>query len=334
MSNTGLQQQQAIDAASLRRCLGTFVTGVTIVTTIGEDGSPQGFTANSFTSVSLTPPIVLVCLAKTANSFADFMSCETFAINILSEEQRSTSNRFAKKGESKFEGVEWRAGVTGSPMLVDSMSVLDCTLRERIDAGDHVILMGEVVAMEAKSKRPLVYAQGSYVSLSIQQDLLTNTSASGTTVGCIALRKDKILLVKRPSDGAWGLPEVKLNAEKNEGTLNSLFKRIGVNVQLSFLYSVFDLPGARQFVIYRGTLLSDTVETEHVRLFAQNEIPWDDLTESTSAPMLRRFFLEAAVDQFGIYAEVEGVGNVARVGAMPEQFGPYYKGLTADSEPR
>jgi flavin reductase (DIM6/NTAB) family NADH-FMN oxidoreductase RutF len=322
--------QPGLDPASLRRCLGTYVTGVTIVTTLDPDGNPQGFTANSFTSVSLAPPLILVCLAKNARCFNDFMRCETFAVNVLSEEQRNISNRFAKKiEESKFEGVTWKKGATGSPLLADSMGTLDCIARDRYDAGDHVILLGEVVDFGTSSKRPLVYAQGSYVSLSLQQSVLNKSRSWGTTLGCIALRKDKILLVRSPDNGKWGLPEVRLHGEKEEGSLNELFKRIGVNIQLSFLYSVFDLKATGQFVmIYRATLLSDPVESDDVRLFSQDEIPWDNLTEATSAPMLRRFFLEAALDQFGIYAEVEGVGNVARIGETPEHFGHYYNALT------
>jgi flavin reductase (DIM6/NTAB) family NADH-FMN oxidoreductase RutF len=320
-----------LDPGSLRRCLGSFVTGVTIVTTIGKDGAPQGFTANSFTSVSLDPPLVLVCLAKNAKCFGDFMAAESFAINILSDDQRDTSNRFAKKGDNKFEGVDWKEGITGSPQLSDSLATLDCAVHDRHDAGDHVILLGEVKALNAMPRQPLVYAQGSYVTLGGSQDLIGTSPTLSKTVGCIALFRDRLLLMRTPGTQTWGLPTVRLDGSGGAGTINDRFRKIGLDVELSFLFSVFDLPNSGDYLIFRGTLLSDPSDAPGMQLFAQDDVPWDNLDETSGAAMLRRFFREAALNQFGIYAAVEGVGSVARIEENPESFGSYYDSLLTGS---
>jgi flavin reductase (DIM6/NTAB) family NADH-FMN oxidoreductase RutF len=150
---------------ALRRTLGTFVTGVTIVTTIGDDEAPWGLTANSFTSVSLDPPLVLVCIARTAGSCPAFLAARGFAVNILSDAQQALSARFASKRPDKFAGVSYRFGATGAPIIEGSLAWLDCAVRQRIEAGDHIILIGEVLAFERSARRPLAYCQGSYLPL-------------------------------------------------------------------------------------------------------------------------------------------------------------------------
>src|SRR4030095_12994904 len=106
-----------MDTLELRRAFGCFVTGVTVVTAIDGDGGPRGFTANSFTSVARYPPLVLVGIARTAGSYPLFSTTSQFAINILSEEQRPISSRFASKEADKFAGVAWQPGQTGSPLI-------------------------------------------------------------------------------------------------------------------------------------------------------------------------------------------------------------------------
>ena len=134
------------DARDFRRALGTFATGVTVVTSLTEEGEPFGFTANSFTSVSLEPPLVLVCLAKSAAGCAIFEAAGRFAINILADSQRDVSQVFASKGADKFGAVEWRTGLTGAPILAGVAAHLDCVTHETVDAGDHVILIGRVIS--------------------------------------------------------------------------------------------------------------------------------------------------------------------------------------------
>ncbi|MBI5084624.1 MAG: flavin reductase family protein [Acidobacteria bacterium] len=132
---------------------------------MGRDGKPHGLTANSFCSVSLHPPMVLVCVAHKASTHGPFAAASSFAINILSENQRELSVRFASSHSNRFEGVNWRKGECGAPVLDDSLAVLECATRERIAAGDHTIFLGEVRQATVKDGRPLVYFGGGYGEL-------------------------------------------------------------------------------------------------------------------------------------------------------------------------
>jgi flavin reductase (DIM6/NTAB) family NADH-FMN oxidoreductase RutF len=318
-----------LDPAALRRCLGHFVTGVTIVTTLDANGKPCGFTANSFTSVSMTPPLVLVCLANNSTSFASFAACRGFTINILSEEQQLTSARFAQKRDDKFLGVEWRPGLTQAPRLRNSLGMLDCRLREKIPAGDHMILLGEVVGFDAEVRSPLVYAQGRYVSLSVQEAALMQSREGRAAAACIAEREGKILLVRRPGETRWSLPEATLAHDTEGGSsLKETFQKMGVAVEMTFLYSVFETAAPRRLnIVYRGALLGAVVETAEIRLFGAVDLPWDSLSATSDEPMLRRYFREAVLDQFGVYAQIDGLGHVAAMDEAPKRFAQYFASL-------
>ncbi|MEO1842425.1 MAG: flavin reductase family protein, partial [Pseudomonadota bacterium] len=114
------------DVRELRNALATFATGVTVVTTRDDGGSPQGFTANSFTSVSLNPPLILVCIARSANCFPIFSSCKQFAVNILHEEQRVVSEIFATGTGDRFSTIDWQWSALQNPLLRGVVSWLDC----------------------------------------------------------------------------------------------------------------------------------------------------------------------------------------------------------------
>ena len=153
------------DAATLRRVLGSFVTGVTVVTTCDGDGAPHGFTANSFTSVSLDPPLVLVCVGHAVEGLEVYRECGGFAVNILADSQQVISETFATERPNRFAGVRWREGVHGSPILEGCVAFLECAPEQRIEAGDHMILIGRVLASEHSAGRPLAFCRGSYLSL-------------------------------------------------------------------------------------------------------------------------------------------------------------------------
>ena len=127
-----------------RAALGLFATGVTIVTARAADGTPVGLTANSFNSVSLTPPLVLWSLSLQAGSMAAFATGSHYAIHILAAEQRELAERFATRGADRFAGLDWRPGIGGVPLLDGAAAVLECHNRSRYEEGDHVIFVGEV----------------------------------------------------------------------------------------------------------------------------------------------------------------------------------------------
>lgn len=147
--------------------IGRFPTGVSVVTATDEAGRPLGFTASSLTSVSLEPLLLLVCIGKDASAHDVMIGGDSFAVNILGEDAEDLSNRFAMipPGE-RFDGVAFRAESTGAPVIQRAAAWLDCRIAQLHDAGDHTIVVGEVVACDAdQSAEPLVYHGGAYRSL-------------------------------------------------------------------------------------------------------------------------------------------------------------------------
>ena len=140
-----------------------FATGVTIVTARGVDGTPVGLTANSFNSVSMTPPLVLWSLARSAGSMPSFERGSHYAINILGADQHALAQRFASKSADRFKDVAFRAGAGGAPILAGAAAVFECFNRSRYEEGDHVIFVGEVERCEWRpGAQPLIYHGGRY----------------------------------------------------------------------------------------------------------------------------------------------------------------------------
>ncbi len=154
-----------IDKNELRRVMGHFATGVTVVTTRGSDGRPYGLTANAVSSVSLIPPLLLICVDKKAESYPSFEQSRIFTVNILSAEQEELSRRFAVSGGEKFEGVSYRIGANGAPILGGALAHIECTVTAAYEGGDHVIYLGEVQETETREGKPLLFYRGGYRSL-------------------------------------------------------------------------------------------------------------------------------------------------------------------------
>ena len=151
------------DPRTLRDALGTFATGVTIVTARAPDGTNVGLTANSFTSVSLDPPLLLVCPHKMAHSMAVFSEVDHFAVNVLHIGQQAVSDLFARRTEDRFERVDWEVWDHGPPILTNSLASFECAKYAEYDGGDHVILVGEVKRVRfAPQRDPLLYFRGKY----------------------------------------------------------------------------------------------------------------------------------------------------------------------------
>jgi flavin reductase (DIM6/NTAB) family NADH-FMN oxidoreductase RutF len=152
-----------IDRQAFKRVLGSFAAGVTVVTTIGDDGKRYGLTATAFTSVSLDPPLVLVCVDKKSESHPHFQTSRVFAVNFLAHGQQEHSARFAVSGGDKFGDVATQSAVTGAPLIPDSLGYVDCTVVNVIEAGDHTIFIGQVEAADVRdTHHPLLYFRGTY----------------------------------------------------------------------------------------------------------------------------------------------------------------------------
>jgi flavin reductase (DIM6/NTAB) family NADH-FMN oxidoreductase RutF/DNA-binding IclR family transcriptional regulator len=153
----------SFDKRQLRNVLGTFTTGVTIVTTCDAKGTCHGVTANSFSSVSLDPPLVLWSQALTSKSFPAFRDSEHFVVNILADDQVSISNHFAKSQEDKFSGVAHSPGLGGAPVLDGTVAHLECVKFAAYPGGDHVVYLGRVERVGFSNRRPLAFGSGRYV---------------------------------------------------------------------------------------------------------------------------------------------------------------------------
>lgn len=154
--------QEGVPAALFRRVCGAFATGVGVATVIGRDGKPHGLTVNSFTSVSLHPPLILICIGHRAATHGPFSTAASFAVNFLDETQQPLSERFASSHPARFEGLRWSCGATGAPVLEDALAVLECETWRRMDAGDHTVFFGLVKEARVRDGRPLLYFGGSY----------------------------------------------------------------------------------------------------------------------------------------------------------------------------
>lgn len=152
----------AIDPELFKRVLGSFASGVTVVTTRDAAGRPKGMTVSAFCSVSLEPPLILVCIDHKAECHPDLEATERFAVNILGRDQADLSRRFAAKDVDRFQGVGVRAGGDGMPFLEDAIGVLECRVVARHAAGDHTIFVGRVEAAHVGPDAPLLHFRGKY----------------------------------------------------------------------------------------------------------------------------------------------------------------------------
>jgi len=304
---------EAIDIAEFRRALGAFVTGVTVVTTIQPDGSPRGFTANSFTSVSLDPPLILICIAKTASSYAVFSKTRHFAVSVLAEDQKSVSGVFASKAPDKFAQVAWRARVTGAPVMDGAAASFDCATHDVVDAGDHIILIGRVVDFVHTASSPLGYCRGAYVNFSLSLDALA-AAGSGAQVGAILEHRDGLVLLDTP-EGLRLPTAAKLEPESDPRSLHGMLAKLGLKAHLDFLFAVFEAkggpaPGVQ--IYYRGRVKNDIVPQSGgaMRIVPLTQIPWDAVRDDAVRSMLERYVRERSEDAFGIYVGDTEAGTV------------------------
>jgi len=153
----------AISSDAFRKAMGSFATGVTVITTRNAAGKPWGFTVNSFTSVSLNPPLILFCVGNGGESFTNVDEAEFFAVNYLAEDQEGISRQFAAQGMAdRFEGVGYREGPHGTPLIEGSLGAIQCRKVAAHGAGDHVIVVCEVLDAELRDGNPLLFFRSDY----------------------------------------------------------------------------------------------------------------------------------------------------------------------------
>jgi 3-hydroxy-9,10-secoandrosta-1,3,5(10)-triene-9,17-dione monooxygenase reductase component len=158
----------SVSSDEFRHAMGHFATGVTVVTTVGPAGEPVGTTANAVSSLSLDPPLLLVCFDLDSLTLRAIRSHDAFAVNVLADRHRNLSVNFARSGESAaWDGVLHQPGHTGAPRLDDALAVLECSVEHYLPGGDHAIVVGRVrhASVTADGAAPLLFYRGSYTSL-------------------------------------------------------------------------------------------------------------------------------------------------------------------------
>jgi flavin reductase (DIM6/NTAB) family NADH-FMN oxidoreductase RutF len=158
-------RQNPVDADEFRAACGRFATGVAIASVMDGAGVPHGLTISSFTSVSLDPPLILVCVGHLVTSIDVFRAAPHFGISVLHESQREIAQMFARKGEDRFGALKWRPGVTGAPLLEGALAEMEIQVVRRISAGDHDIFIGEMVRGAVRDGKPLIYFASRFESL-------------------------------------------------------------------------------------------------------------------------------------------------------------------------
>lgn len=151
-----------LDPRDLRHALGSYATGVTVITAAAADGRPVGLTCNSFASVSLNPPLVLWSLVMHSPNLSVFQSASHFAVNVLAASQRHLAKQFAVSSNDKFAGVDWTPGLGNAPVLAGAIATFECRSADRYYGGDHVIFLGAVEAYAYNRSEPLLFAQGGF----------------------------------------------------------------------------------------------------------------------------------------------------------------------------
>lgn len=308
----------AIEKAALRDAFGAFATGVTVVTARTGDGRPVGFTANSFTSVSLDPPLLLICLGKSSSNHATFAGAQGFGVNILAADQADVSCRFAAPVADRFADLRWRPGATGAPLLDGVAAWFDCALHQVVDAGDHIVLIGRITDLQRHERAPLIYLQGRYLAAPAPAPAEPATRGS-VRAGYLLRHADGILLQERA--GGWtlpiGPPQASFRAARL--SLEDSLTTLGLTPHCNGLYSVFDDPGQPgTWMFFLGQLTPNDTLPADMRFFAPDALPLDRIESRPMRAMLQRYVVEARTDSFGVFVDdARTVGHVARFAGPP-----------------
>ena len=289
----------AVDPRILRDAFGRFMTGVTVVTCLDRLGQPVGFTANSFTSVSLDPPLLLVCPGKFLSSYEVFTSCSRFCVSILAEGQEHAASTFAGFKGDRFARVSHQRDRHGVPLIDGAIATFSCTTHQIIPAGDHSILMGEVTDFSQIEARGLGYRSGQFFSLGLERQ--ERDPAAKRNVGGAIVRKGEAVLLEKTAQG-YRLPQciVPDHSRLRDSLQKDLAGR-GVEADFGSVFSVFD---NQEEGVHYAYLLARTLNVaSECRLEAVSLTGLAGLSyaASTTARMMERFADEARTRNFSLY---------------------------------
>ncbi|MCD9147903.1 flavin reductase family protein [Pseudophaeobacter flagellatus] len=301
----------AIDPRALRSAFSTFMTGVTVVTSKAADGTAVGFTANSFSSVSLDPPLLLVCPGKFLSSYEAFAGCTQFAVNILAEGQEDVANTFASYKGDRFARVAHYQDALGNLLIDGALAQFSCTTHSVVDAGDHAILIGAVQSFEHDTGRGLGYVGGQFFSLGLERAALEH-SGTMTLGGAIITWGDTVLLER--TEAGYRPPQCLAKDRDNlRQSLTHDLETRGLPVKLGPAYSVFDdgRTHCSFFLAAEPFTSNGGFESHPIGDISKLKFASQPITD-----MMNRFALERQTRSFGLY-----VGDAQRgdVHHLPER---------------
>lgn len=305
------QDTAKINARELRDAFGSFMTGVTIVTTCGDGARPLGFTANSFSSVSLDPALLLISIAKTSSNYQAFSTAGHFAINVLAEGQKELSNTFARPSEDRFAQVRWTRSATGNPLLAGASAWFDCSTHDVIDAGDHAILIGRVQDFHSSGLAGLGYYRGGYFTPArVSAEVIAGPKV---IVSAIIAHEDRVLLT-RTADLKWTLPSREIGKEGADQALAELFRTYQPDASASFIYSAYNNTETHyQYISFLcSTARGQAASGEFIGL---DDIQAQDLQDHALASMLERYRKESRLKSYGLYFGDHSRGTVRPIHA-------------------
>lgn len=304
-----------IDPKSLRAAFGSYMTGVTVVTAKDAQGGFAGFTANSFTSVSLNPPLLLVCPGNHLSSFDVFRAASHFAVHILAENQEGLSNLFASSKTDRFAQCKWDLDAFGTPVLADVAAHFSCSTSQVIPAGDHVVLIGQVQAYEHRSSKGLGYASSGYFTLGRHEDIApVDAIARKAFVGAIVEHDGHVFV--QETEAGLSVPMLPVNAAQDApAALKSGLARAGINAEIRQVYSVYHDPNrGEHFTIYRVSAKTQA-NTGQGRFVKIDALDADQMSQPAQCAMMHRFKSEFNNKQFGLFIGDTVSGNVHSAGS-------------------
>lgn len=311
-----------IDPKELRNAFGKFMTGVTVVTTVDSSGSPIGFTANSFSSVSLDPPLLLVCPAKSLSSFDIFSNCSHFHVSVLADNQEPISNIFASNHEDRFSDVEWTPDENGCPKIDNALASFSCSREQSIEAGDHIIMLGKVTNYASTEGQGLGYGEGGYFSLDMERkanELQTHTDTRSIITGALLEHEGKLFLMNNNAtdDNELCLPQIELDDHQLSFDLikQYLSKTLGVSVNVGSVFSIFEHKKTPTSSIYYRATLDHELEKQlsNGQFYSLEEVHAMTFNCHATKIMIQRYITERKSGNHGIYVGTDVSGSTHKI---------------------
>ena len=290
------------DPKELRAAFARFMTGVTVVTARDPAGEPVGFTANSFTSVSLDPPLLLVCPGRHLSRFDVFESTSSFGVSVLAEGQEEVSNLFAGGPGARFSLCDWESGTRGVPLISGRSAGFECTVHDRIEAGDHLILIGRIEAFDGSGARGLGFGPSGYFSLGKEREALSGRAVR--TRASVLLDDGSSIYLTESGD----LPTAEAPAGRDPlAALVNLLAALETTADPGIVYSIYDEDDGARRLVFRAHLPgpAEGLVAHPIRGLSTLEV-----SDPAMHAMLVRFEIEFLNQSFGLYVGDRRQGDV------------------------